>query len=60
MSTQCVDVLYSPMYGALGHNDVTLDQERLCGHILSCFSAGHLTEFPVTSAPVQRACEAQV
>ena len=50
------------VHAALGHDlqDVTFDQGKLRSHLLSCFSAGHLTEFPVMSSPVQRACEAQV
>ena len=41
-------------------NNITFDQEKLRGHLLSCPSDGYLTEFPAISAPVQRACEAKV
>ena len=55
-------VIAFALHAALGHDlkDITFDQEKLRGHLLSCFSDGHLAEFPVTSAPVQRACKAKV
>ena len=48
------------LHAALGDDlrDITVDQNKLCGHLLWCFTNNRLTPFPITSSTVPRACGA--
>ena len=50
------------LHAALGNDlkEVTFEQEKLRGNVVSCFSNSRLTGFPTTTSAVKRACKEKV